>query len=108
MKFPVSTLPGLMIAGVAAALSQSASAQDAPTFYEDALPVFMKWWRMRMVSASRSTLRTACTARPVILKILPRTSPGLRQKAAAVQTIQICKTIKRAERPFFIVLIVTF
>ena len=41
MKFPVSTLPGLMIAGVAAALSQSASAQDAPTFYEDALPVFM-------------------------------------------------------------------
>ena len=41
MKFPVSTLPGLMIAGVTAALSQSASAQDAPTFYEDALPVFM-------------------------------------------------------------------
>jgi len=41
MKFPVSTLPGLMIAGVAAALSHSASAQDAPTFYEDALPVFM-------------------------------------------------------------------
>lgn len=41
MKFPVSTLPGLMIAGVAAALSQSASAQDAPTFYEDALPVFI-------------------------------------------------------------------
>lgn len=41
MKFPVSKLPTLMIAGVSAVIGQAASAQDAPTFYEDALPVFM-------------------------------------------------------------------
>ena len=41
MKFHVSKLQTLMIAGVSALLSNPASAQDAPTFYEDALPVFM-------------------------------------------------------------------
>lgn len=38
MKSPLSLLSGLLLAAV---FSASAVAQDAPTFYEDALPVFM-------------------------------------------------------------------
>lgn len=38
MKSPVSLLSSLLLAGC---LSASAFAQDAPTFYQDALPVFM-------------------------------------------------------------------
>lgn len=41
MKSPVFKLPTLIVAGVAALLSNTGTAQDAPTFYEDALPVFM-------------------------------------------------------------------
>ena len=46
-----------------------------------------------MASASRSTPRTACTARPAISRTRRRTSSGLPRKASAGRTIPICNFI---------------
>jgi len=51
-----------------------------------------KWWpTTTAASASRSTRRTACTARPATSRTRRRTSPGWRRKVPAGRTTPTCK-----------------
>ena len=61
-----------------------------------------KWWpTTTAASASRSTRRTACTARPATSRTRRRTSPGWRRKVPAGRTTPTCKATKRLPREPF-------
>jgi hypothetical protein len=49
-----------------------------------------RWWRKTAASVSRSTRRTACTARPATSRTRRRTSTGWCRRAAAGRTTRTC------------------
>ncbi len=59
--------------------------------------VSMRWSKATTASrSSRSTSRTACTARPATSRTRPRTSPGSHRKGEAVPTIRTCNALAGA------------
>ena len=62
-------------------------------------PACTSGWKSRPVRASRSTRRTASTARRATSRTRTRTSSGCRPKAAAGRTIRICDAIIASPSP---------